>query len=470
MARILVLGAAGFIGKHLIPKLLAEGHFVRGLFRNPGRLNRSQWSGVEIFQGDLLIPDSLPDIFRDIDIVYYLVHSMSDGDRDFEESERRAAQNVSEVASKSGVKRIIYLGGLGNREKPQSRHLRSRHEVGDILRHSGLPVTEFRAAIIIGSGGASFEIIHHLVNRLPVMICPRWVYTKTQPIGIDDVIQYLAESVRGESSTGKVIDIGGPEVVTYGEMMMTVARVLELKRLLVSVPVLTPRLSSYWVNLVTPASVSLARTLIDSLKYETICENDQALRLFGIKPLSLETVVRQALAPAVPDHAPEGLDKFLSGIDSSHIYKDTRIVEIDASVATVDRVVTSAGGANGWFFANWLWTCRGFLDRLVGGVGMRRGRPHRDKVAAGECLDFWRVEEYTAERRFLLRAEMKVWGRAWLEFRMVPKSESRTQLVQTAYYYPKGLTGNIYWFSVKPIHAVVFAGMIKAIARRAETA
>jgi uncharacterized protein YbjT (DUF2867 family) len=474
MAKILILGATGYIGGRLVPRLLAQKHEVCCLVRSPKKTAGKHWDRVRIFQGDVLQPETFGHAFDGIDLVFYLIHSMTGGGNQFEDQDRTAAENVASAAHRSGVKRIVYLGGLGKKMDTQSPHLKSRHEVGDILRTSGIPVTELRASVIIGPGSASFEMIHHLVNRLPIMICPRWVNVRTQPIGIDDVLSYLVESVENEKTIGQILDIGAPEILTYKEMMLAVAGQLKLKRYIFPVPLLTPKLSSYWMNLITPIPVTLARSLIESLRYETVCENQKALELFSFTPTGFEETVRRALektqagdletkwtAASAPVAEPD--------IDSSHLLTETRVVETPASAENLFRVVASLGGENGWLFANWLWRFRGFLDKQLGGVGLRRGRRHASEISVGEALDFWRVEDVEFERRLLLRAEMKVPGRAWLEYQIEPTA-SGARLTQTAKYYPKGLIGLLYWFLLYPVHRIMFYGLAQRIVQKALSA
>ena len=473
MANVLVIGATGYVGGRLVPRLIDAGHQVHCLARDPRKLTGRGWvESITAHRGDVLNEHSLRGVFDNIEIVYYLVHSMGSGSG-FEDADRLAARNVSAHAAASGVKRIIYLGGLGRRQAGQSAHLRSRHEVGDTLRAGSVPVTEFRAAVIVGSGSISFEMIHHLVNRLPVMICPRWVYTHTQPIGIADVLRYLVSAIDVAESTGRTLDIGGPEVLTYGQMMKTTAEVLGLRRFLIPVPVLTPRLSSYWVNFVTPVQGQLARPLIEGLRHETVCENTDALELFGFQPITFREAVRRAVA-RVRDHRVETFYADTSAptvsqpVDPSHLRIDRRERQVSAAAETVFAAVSSLGGDNGWYYGDWLWQVRGFIDQQLGGVGLRRGRRHPSDLAIGDALDFWRVEEYIPGRKLLLRAEMKVWGQAWLEFEVVPEGKRDARLIQTARYYPRGLSGLLYWYGIYPIHALVFRGMARAIARRAE--
>lgn len=471
---ILVLGASGYIGSQLVPRLLEYGYKVRCLVRDPSKITGESWfNSIEVFNGDILDAASLRDAFQNINIAYYLVHSMGIAKGDFAKLDRQAARNAGQAAMHAGVIRIIYLGGLGKRNLPQSVHLKSRHEVGDILRESGVPITEFRAAVIIGARSLSFEMIHHLTNRLPVMICPRWVITKTQPIGVDDVISYLAAAPSTPGSVGRIIDIGGPEILTYRDMMLTVAKVLGLKRWLIKVPVLTPRLSSYWVGLVTPIPIKPARALIEGLRHETVCENDDARKLFDIKPMPFVTAVQKALSAVLPG------DNFIVGretgsvinqIEPSHILIDRQQLIVNASAKAVFDIITSIGGENGWYYANWLWKIRGFIDEIFGGVGLHHGRRDSLTLAVGDSLDFWRVEELEPGKRLLLRAEMKVPGKAWLEFEVKIIDQQKSLLTQTARFYPRGLLGLCYWYGVYPIHKLVFKGLAAAIAKKAETA
>ncbi|UCD62858.1 MAG: SDR family oxidoreductase [Candidatus Zixiibacteriota bacterium] len=473
---ILVLGATGYVGGRLVPGLLERGHRVRCLTRDPLKVSARPWSDrVEIVPGDVLSIDSLRPAMDGVDVVYYLVHSMAAGLAHFESLDRVAAENAAAVAAQSNVKRIIYLGGLGRSHEELSPHLRSRHEVGAILRRGSVPVTEFRAAVIVGSGSLSFEMIHHLVNRLPVMICPRWVYTRTQPIGIEDVLTYLAQALDRPETTGQILDIGGPDIMSYGEMMMSVARLLGLKRKLISVPLLTPRLSSYWINLVTPLQTVTARALIDSLRHETVCSDRCARSIFDFEPTGFEQAALAALGRLDDgDIETTWIDASsvvrFTAVDQSHIRIDERDLDVTAPPRVVFDTVSSIGGNNGWYYADWLWKVRGFVDKQLGGVGLRRGRRHPRHLRVGDALDFWRVAELESGRRLLLRAEMKVWGEAWLEFKVEANGDSGSRLRQTARYYPQGLWGHLYWYLVYPVHISVFRGLIRAIARRAEAA
>jgi uncharacterized protein YbjT (DUF2867 family) len=474
MARVLVLGATGYVGGRLVPRLLEDGHNVSCLVRNPRRLENKPWGkNVTVYKGDVLDVSTLTEPFRESDIIYYLIHSMGSGGQDFEALDRTAARNAARTAEENNSKRIIYLGGLGKTDGDQSPHLRSRNEVAEILRSHKTPVTIFRAAVIVGSGSLSFELIHHLVNRLPVMICPRWIYSKTQPIGIADVLAYLREAIAEPLSADKNIDIGGPDIMNYGDMMMAVANELKLRRYLIPVPVLTPRLSSYWVNLVTPIPSSVANALIESLRYDTVCDNSLASEIFDIAPLPFKDAVRRALN-SVATHNVETLWTGAGGdilpveIDPTHFKKDIRTIEVKTSVENLFSVIKSIGGENGWYYADWLWRFRGFLDKQMGGVGLRRGRRDPIRIEIGEPLDFWRVEEYIENNRLRLKAEMKVGGHVWLEFEVESIDDNKSRLTQTAEFYPRGLWGLLYWYSIYPIHALVFRGLIRSIARRAE--
>jgi uncharacterized protein YbjT (DUF2867 family) len=470
---ILVVGSSGYIGSKLVPRLLEKGYRVRCLVRDRNRLAAYAWSGsVEVMEGDALNASSLHLAFQQVSVIYYLVHSMSNPTGDFAELDRQAARNVGDAAKRFGVERLIYLGGLGKRGEEQSPHLRSRHEVGDVLRESGVPVTEFRAAVIVGAGSLSFEMVHHLANRLPVMICPRWVVTRTQPIAVDDVLAYLVAALGSAESTGRVIDIGGPEILTYRDMMLRVARALGLRRWLIEVPVLTPRLSSYWVGLVTPVPVKPARALIEGLRHETICENDDAKALFHIAPIGFDQAVKRALSVVLSDRSDQQVkegESIISNIEPSHLLSDTRQVTVSASAEQLFQVVSSIGGENGWYAADLLWKLRGLIDELFGGVGLRRGRRHPSELSVGDVLDFWRVEELDPGKRILLRAEMKLPGKAWLEFVVDGAGQNDSILTQTARFYPRGLLGILYWYGVYPIHIMVFRRLVSTIGKRAES-
>ncbi len=472
--RILVTGATGYVGGRLVPRLLATGRRVRCLARDPQRLQGRSWLGqVEVATGDVLEPSSLAAVFEGVTVAYYLVHSMAAG-HGFHERDVAAARTFGEAAAQAGVRRIIYLGGLGDPQADLSRHLRSRQETGDALRGSGVPVTEFRAAVVVGAGSISFEMIRYLTERLPVMICPQWVYTRVQPIAVGDLLEYLATALDTPTSVGRVVQIGGADVLTYGEMMRGYARVRRLRRRLIAVPVLTPRLSSYWVHLVTPIPGAVARPLIEGLRNETVVRDDSARELFpAIRPVAYEEAVRRAvthletrdvetawsdaLVTSQGDRAPVAL-----GVQEG-LQLERRQVHVAATPDEVFATVSRIGGTSGYLAYEWAWRLRGALDRLVGGVGLRRGRRDPVELRPGDALDFWRVEAVEPGRLVRLRAEMRLPGRAWLEFETRPEGEG-TRLVQTAYFAPRGLAGLLYWYGLYPAHGRIFSGMIHALA------
>jgi len=477
---ILVTGATGYIGGRLVPRLIQAGYRVRVLVRDASRLQGRSWiDQVEVANGDVLDPASLDAALKGIDAAYYMVHSMS-AHQDFDQRDLQAARNFGTAAHRNDVKRIIYLGGLGDPQADLSRHLRSRQQTGQALRESGVPVTEFRAAIVVGAGSISFEMIRYLTERLPVMICPQWVFTRVQPIAIDDVLDYLVAALDTPASAGRVIEIGGSDVLTYGEMMLGYAQARGLRRFLLPVPVLTPRLSSYWVHLVTPIPASIARPLIEGLRNEVIVRDATAAELFPqLHPRNYQAAVSLALADLEARHVETSWSDALVNSQgdivpltlSTHagMIIERRQQVVSASPSQVFRWISRLGGETGWLFMDWAWQVRGRVDRLVGGVGLRRGRRHPYETRVGDAIDFWRVELIEPERRLLLRAEMKVPGGAWLQFETLPYNEGKCLLIQTAFFAPKGLSGLAYWYLLYPIHRVVFSGMIRSLAQRAET-
>jgi uncharacterized protein YbjT (DUF2867 family) len=479
--RVLVTGATGYVGGRLVPALLEAGFPVRCLVRDPERLQGRSWAAqVEIVAGDVLRPESLAAAMAGVDATYYLVHSMSDG-AEFQQRDLQAARNFGTAAREAGVKRLIYLGGLGDPTADLSRHLRSRQETGEALRESGLPVTEFRAAVIVGAGSVSFEMVRYLAERLPLMICPRWVFTRIQPIAIRDVLTYLVAALEVEPSAGRIVEIGGVDVLTYAEMLQGYARVRGLRRLIAPVPVLTPRLSAYWVHWMTPIPAGIAHPLIQGLRNEVIVRDTKAQQLFpDIAPLGYADAVRQALtqldagqvetswSDAYQASQTDATPVVLTTQEGMIIERRQRIVAIDPT--TVYGVFTGLGGRRGWLYANWTWLLRGVIDRMLGGVGYRRGRRHPDRLRVGDALDFWRVEAAEPGRLLRLRAEMKLPGQAWLQFRCRPQPDGTTLLEQTAHYAPKGLLGLLYWYLLYPAHALIFSGLIREIGRRSERA
>jgi uncharacterized protein YbjT (DUF2867 family)/uncharacterized protein YndB with AHSA1/START domain len=473
---ILVTGATGYIGSRLVPRLLDAGYPVRVLARNASRLEGRTWfSKVEVVEGDVLRPETLPPVMQDIDHAYYFIHSMSDT-TNFSTMEASAAENFGKAARSSGVERIIYLGGLGHPDSDLSTHLRSRLQTGEVLRESGVPVTEFRAAIIVGSGSISFEMIRYMTERVPIMITPRWVSMKVQPISIRNILDYLVQALEVPESENKIIEIGGDDVLTYGEMMQEYARIRGLTRFLIPVPVLTPRLSSYWLQWVTPLNAHVAKPLIEGLRNEVIVRENSAKRLFhDIKLTSYHDAVNQALEKLNPDRteSPWGVSAGtsasgrksvqLSNIEGMIVERYTR--KIPAPVESVFLVLSSISSTNNRWFAGFLWQLRGFLDRLLGGVGLRRGRSHPSEIHVGDALDFWRVEAYEPNRKLRIRAEMKVPGEAWLEFETIPDQDGSTKLFQTSYFAPRGLIGHLYWYALYPVHKIVFSGLMNAIVK-----
>jgi uncharacterized protein YbjT (DUF2867 family) len=465
----------------LVPRLLQAGYRVRCLVRDPARLQGRPWlEQVEVVQGDVIEPKTLTAAMQGVDAAYYLIHSMS-GHTDFHRRDLIAAQGFGAAAKSADVRHIIYLGGLGDPEVDLSQHLRSRQETGQALQEAGVPVTEFRAAIVVGSGSVSFEMIRYLTERIPVMICPRWVFTRVQPIGIQDVLEYLVAALETPQSAGRIIEIGGADVLTYGDMLLGYAQVRGLRRVLLPVPVLTPRLSSHWVHWMTPIPADIARPLIEGLRNEVIVRDKAARQLFPqIQPMGYQAAVQSALASLAASQVETAWSDALRTSQGDVpprvlTIRDGMIIEtrrrvVRASAQAVYRAFTGLGGERGWLYANWAWRLRGILDRLVGGAGFRRGRRHPDDVRAGDALDFWRVEEAESDRLLRLRAEMKVPGDAWLQFEAKPQSGAETLLVQTAFFAPKGLLGFLYWYVLYPIHALVFSGMIRNLARWAEAA
>ncbi|WP_405836451.1 SDR family oxidoreductase [Streptomyces sp. NBC_01518] len=481
--RCLVTGATGYVGGRLVPELLAEGHRVRCLARTPEKLRDHPWAGdVEVVGGDVTDAASVAAALRDVDVAYYLVHALGTGDR-FEQTDRKAARIFGEQARAAGVRRIVYLSGLtpaGVPEGDLSPHLRSRSEVARILLDSGVPTTVLRAAVVIGSGSASFEMLRYLTERLPVMVTPSWVRTRIQPVAVRDVLRELVGSARMPADVSRAFDIGGPDVLTYREMMTRYAAVAGLpRRLILSVPVLTPGLSSHWVGLVTPVPASIARPLTESLRHEVVChEHDIARYVPDLPghPLGFDEAVRLALqrvrdakvttrwsSASVPGAPSDPLPTDPDWAGGS-LYTDLRERPVDASREALWRVIEGIGGDNGWYSLPLAWAVRGRLDRLVGGVGLRRGRRDAARLRVGDSLDFWRVEEIRPGHLLRLRAEMRLPGLAWLEMYAETDDDGGTRYRQRAVFHPHGLLGHAYWWSVSPFHAVVFGGMARNIA------
>lgn len=484
--RCLVTGATGYVGGRLVRELLAKGHSVRVLARTPEKLRDFPWvDQIEVVQGDAGDQAAVAEAMQGIDVAYYLLHSLQEG-ANLEAAETAIARSFAEAARESALRRIVYLGGLAPDISMQdmSPHMRSRVQVGQILRDSGIPTAEFRAAVIIGSGSASFEMLRYLTERLPAMITPRWVRTKTQPIAIRDVLRYLVMAADLPPSVNRAFDIGGPEVLTYQQMMQRYAAVAGLPpRLILPINMLSPQLSSHWVGLVTPVPRAIARPLVRSLRHPAIClEHDIAewipdppdglvtfdraveLALTRIREANVATRWTGAATPGAPSEPLPGDPDWAGG----SLHTDVREVDTDASPEALWDAVECIGGENGWYSSSILWEVRGLIDRAVGGVGLRRGRRDPKQLMVGEVVDFWRVEERLPPRLLRLRAEMKMPGRAWLEFTVQPREGGGSRLTQRAVYWPRGLAGHSYWWSVAPFHAFVFPPMARHIVERAE--
>ena len=469
---ILVTGATGYIGGRLARQLLVEGHTVRVMARDSRRLTALERAGAECVTGDVLDAASLTSAVRGIDVAYYLVHSMGAGP-DFEARDRQAATNFAAACRVAGVKRIIYLGGLGREGPSLSSHLASRHETGKLLAQGTAPVTELRAAIIVGAGSASFEIVRDLAKRLRVMVCPRWVRSRCEPVVMHHVIAYLIGVLRVPQSVGQVLEIGGGEILTYEEMLRQCAEVMGKKILIFRVPVLSPRLSSYWLNLITSVPMSVARPLVEGLRNDVVT-TDRRIRDW----IPLERVTfREAAAIALSEEGAGPLPSrwtsaAVSGVPSSPsnrvVLRDERLRVSRATPEALFKAVERIGGTTGWYYGNGLWRLRGMIDRMFGGVGLRRGRRHPEEIVQGDAVDFWRVEEYVPGRLLRLRAEMKVPGAAVLEFEVSAASGGGSKLSQRASFVPNSAWGRFYWDAMRPVHAFVFRGMADGIVRAAE--
>jgi len=471
---ILLTGATGYVGGRLRRRLEERDLKLRCLARRPEELRARVAESTEVVQGDLLQPDTLTSALEGVHTAYYLVHSMG-ASEDFEERDRVAAENFRVAAEAMGVKRIVYLGGLAHGDA-LSPHLRSRHEVGEILRAGSVPVLELQASIVLGSGSLSFEMVRALVERLPIMICPKWVEVEAQPIAVEDLLTYLIEAHEVPLPESRVFEIGGADRVSYGDLMREYARQRGLRRWMIRVPILTPRLSSLWLGLVTPIYARVGRKLIESIKHPTVVQDASALDVFSVRPRGMA----EGIAKALRDEERRIIesrwyDAFSSGGDARSwvgVRFRNRLVDQRARKVSVGPTAAFApirriGGKTGWYGFDWLWKVRGFLDLLVGGVGVRRGRPDPDELQVGDALDFWRVEAYEPDRMLRLSAEMKLPGRAWLEFEVIP-TDSGATIRQTALYDPVGLFGLMYWWAIYPLHVLIFRRMLRNISRAAE--
>ena len=470
---ILLTGATGYVGGRLLRAIEQEGRKVRCLARHPEALRRRVAPTTTVVAGDVLHPESLCAAMKGVHTAFYLVHSMSSKEG-FEEEDRRAAAAFGAAAFCAGVKKIIYLGGLGQGDG-LSAHLRSRQEVGRILRESGTATIEFRASIILGSGSFSFEMIRALVEQLPIMVTPRWVKTLTQPISIEDVIAYLMQAIDVNVEESRIFEIGGADRVSYGQLMKEYARQRGLKRVMISVPVLSPRLSSLWLGLVTPVFARIGRELVEGMRNETVVQDESALQAFPIRPRGVRESLQRALVNEDRDFAETrwsdafssgGSEKKWGGIQFGRRFIDSRVMHLLSPPEVAFRTVERLGGMTGWYFGDWIWSLRGLMDLAVGGVGMRRGRRDPEHVLPGDTIDCWRVEAVEPGRLLRLAAEMRLPGRAWLQFELQPDG-SGTLLRQTAIFDPLGLMGRLYWYLSYPLHQLIFERMLRGIATAA---
>lgn len=471
--KILLTGVTGYIAQRLLPVLLGNGHEVVCCVRDKNRFNNKNYSNqnLTVIEADFLDKNSLQQIPKDIDVAYYLIHSMSTQTGDFENMEEVCATNFKNAIEETTAKQVIYLSGISNADE-LSKHLSSRKNVETILSEAKFALTTLKAGIIVGSGSASFEIIRDLVEKLPFMITPRWLKTKCQPIAIRNVIQFLIGVIGKIETYNNSYDIGGPDILSYKEMLLIFAKIRGLKRRIVIVPVMTPKISSYWLYFVTATSYSLAKNLVNSMKIEVICKPNNLATLLDIKLISYNTSIEMAFDKIEQNRVlsswkdaqtseifKNGISKFIE-VPTNGCFKDIRTVKIENEKVTLDKIWT-IGGKTGWYYGNWLWKIRGILDQIAGGVGMRRGRKSDTELVSGDALDFWRVLIANKdEKRLLLYAEMRLPGEAWLEFRI----DKNDILTQTATFRPLGLLGRLYWYSVLPFHELIFKGMINKIA------
>lgn len=474
---ILVTGATGYVGGRLVPRLIEAGYRVRVLVRDPARLHGRPWlDKVEVVTGDALIPSTLTEALRGVSTAYYLIHGKQGG-RVNAERDLTMARHFADAARQAGVEHIIYLGELVDPTADLSPYLRARHESGYILRASGVPVTEFRAGMIVGSGSTLFEMIRYLSEREPLLICPAWFFSQAQPIAIRDVLAYLIAALHTPQAVGRLIEIGGPNRLTYAEMLLEYARERGLKRYLIRTPFHAPRLSAYWVHMVTPLHWRLVLPLIEGLRANLIVRDEAARALFPrIHPIDFRTAVHLALGRIQRDNVETSwADALVTTAGEVKPYtftvEDGMFIErrqalLDLPLEAVFRSYMGIGGGRGWLYMDWAWAMRGWLDKAVGGVGLRRGRRHPDEIRAGEALDFWRVEQVEANRLLRLRAEMKLPGKAWLEFRSDPQ-DGKTLFTVTAYFAPHGFFGFAYWYAMWPFHKFIFDGLTNRLASRA---
>ena len=474
---VLVSGATGYIGGRLVPRLRQKGWPVRCIVRDPERLAGRGWEGVEAVKGDMFKPETLAAAMQGVRFAFYLVHSLQAWG-DYTDKEKTSANNFAQAAKAAGVERIIYLSGLGRSDDNLSAHLRSRQLAGEALRQAGVPVTEFRAGVIIGSGSASFEIVRHLTERLPLMLTPRWVRTRAQPISIADVLHYLVDSLEVSEAGGQIVEIGGGDIVSYQDMMLLYAKVRGLRRAIIPLPVLTPKLSAGWVALFSSVPINIVFPLIGGVKNEVVVTNDLAARLFPhIRPMTCEAAIRLALERVFAGTVETAWSDALSSVPSDPaivkfsaaegIFREERRMVSTAELPAVFRTITCIGGEQGYFYGNILWRIRGLIDQMVGGVGLSRGRRCPFDLRVGDALDFWRVEAYEPDRLLRLRAEMKLPGKAWLEFRVRRLDKGVTEILQTAWFEPHGVSGRLYWWAMWPFHRLLFTNMMRKLEQTA---
>ncbi len=471
--KILLTGATGYIGKRLLPILVTQGHEVICCVRDKNRFYCPEEfrKNVSVIEVDFLKIETLTAIPTSIDAAYYLIHSMSDTDKYYDDLEKLSAENFVYSIDKTAAKQVIYLSGIVN-DKSLSKHLSSRKKVEDVLNYGKFALTTLRSGIIVGSGSASFEIIRDLVNKLPVMITPKWLNTKCQPIAIKDVLEFLSKSLKNPFTYNKSFDIGGPDILTYKEMLLGFAKAKNLKRWIYTVPIMTPKLSSYWLYFVTSTSYKLASTLVSSMKVEVVCSDNVINDLLGVNPMPYEQALSRALIKVNEDKvASSWKDSLVSGRFNSNMseflkvpkkdcYIDRRKKQIENRNFTIEKI-WSIGGENGWYYGDWLWSLRGFIDKLYGGVGSKRGRTNKHDIHSGDALDFWRVLYANKEEgKLVLYAEMKLPGEAWLEFKIIHNT-----LYQAATFKPKGILGKMYWYAILPFHGFIFNGMLNKLIR-----
>jgi len=474
---ILVTGVTGYVGGRLVPRLIDVGYRVRVFVRDPARLQGRSWlNKVEVVTGDALQPETLSIALKDVSIAYYLIHGKQGG-RDNAERDLLAARNFADAASEAKIDRIIYLGELVDPTSNLSPYLRARHETGYLLRYNSVPVTEFRAGMIVGSGSALFEMIRYLTEREPILVCPAWFFSQAQPISVRDVLSYLIDAIKTTESTGKLIEIGGLTRLTYADMLREYASARHLKRYLIRTPFYAPRLSAYWVHLVTPIHWRLVLPLIEGLRARLIVRDEAAKKFFPkIHPVDFHTATHIALGRIQRDNVETSWSDALVTVAGDikpykfvveeGMYIETRQLLLNLTPETVHRSYMGIGGERGWLYMNWAWVMRGWADKVVGGVGLRRGRRHPDELHTGEALDFWRVEEVEKDRLLRLRAEMKLPGKAWLEFKSKPQA-GKTLFTVTAYFAPRGLFGFLYWYAMWLPHRFIFDGLTRRLASRA---